>query len=78
MSIPADSVEEVAVNGATGYLVHGTYYRPTPTSKLVWNIERQVSLFFPLDGWVMEIMTFQPQFWSNEELIKIAESLQPY
>jgi hypothetical protein len=50
----------------------------SPTSPPVWEQGRQISLYFPLDGWVISIVAMPPQLWSSQELINIAESLQPY
>ena len=77
MTLPAQFVEEVTVRGTTGYLIYGSDDRSNPTSTPIWREDVQVTLFFPLDGWVIHI-AFMPNTTGVVGLIKIAESLQPY
>ena len=75
---PARDVEIVSVKGEKAYLVHGSYFYPATTATCTWREDIRVSLIFPLDGWAAEIVFMQPDSWSTEEMLKIAESIQAY
>ena len=94
MVYPPEVVEEVTVNGSKAYLLHGAYYQGTSmtvtiagtgtyvlssgSSGSIWSADLGVSLYFPLDGWVITIRAQQPASWTTQDLIKIAESLRAY
>jgi predicted transglutaminase-like cysteine proteinase len=80
MEFPEDTVSEVMVNGDLAYLVRGgwTMQGTLPNRTLTWNNNQALTLYFNLDGWIITVRGFWADSWTEEELIKIAESLTPY
>jgi predicted transglutaminase-like cysteine proteinase len=79
-SVPEDVVKEVTVNGNKAYLVYGYWavQGTSPTYTTVWNNKLFLKLYFSLDGCFITIQGTWVDSWDPQELIKIAESLQPY
>ena len=77
---PDDMVQEVTVRGEKAYLIRGSrMLQGSPSNRTwVWNKNIDLNLYFSLDGWTISIRGIWADAHNAEELIKIAESLQPY
>jgi hypothetical protein len=73
-------VEEVIVNGNKAYLVHGSWYvqGTAPNYTHSWNKNAFLELDFTMGNCLIRISGYWADSWSAEDLIKIAESLEPY
>lgn len=71
---PQGTVEKVAVNGNTAYLVTGNWvgYLDNPVA---WEESETLQLMFSLGGLVIDFQGSNAADWTADELIKIAESL---
>ena len=80
MEFPENTVKEVMVKGDVAYLVKGgrTMQGAPPNRTFVWNHNQELTLYFSLDGRIITVRGFWADSWTEEELIKIAESLTPY
>lgn len=88
LEVPAGQYREVAVGQHEGYLIDGIWSALVPPSAktgdqvpMAWDPERVKTLYVTRDGWTVVLLcryVDNDSVLSDDELIRIAESLQPY
>lgn len=68
--------QSVYVRGQTGYLVKGTWVKGS--SGTSWQDSISLWLMFNIEDWIVMLNGTPAKAWSEEELIKIAESMKEY
>jgi hypothetical protein len=81
LNIPPEKHRPVNVHGQTGILVLGMWMQSitaTSNEPANWSDEVCLELFYEIEGWVIRLLGTPAKAWSEQELIKIAESMTQY
>ena len=76
LHIMPDKYQTVTVRGQSCYLVKGTWYKSATTTN--WGDNLCLWLVFNIEDWIVMLNGIPAKAWSEEELIKIAESMREY
>lgn len=76
LHIPSSTYLSIVVHGQNGFIVRGSWvYTP---SNMQWQESICLWLTFEIDSWIISLTGIPAKTWSEQELIKIAESMKEY
>ena len=80
MHIPMDTYKTVTVRNKSGLIILGNWglQQNNGAKETRWIPSVSTTLLFEIDGWTIMMTGTPAKAWSEEELIKIAESMREY